>query len=97
MGEWHNILVSRTSRLISMRINNRAPSVALTPGAFTQVNPNNSYNIYFLRFFISCIECLLIEFEINMHVHSQLTSTQTMKYGPLDKNVMRCFSAIPSP
>ena len=37
LSEWHRILISRTSRLISMRIDNQSPLMALTPGAFTQV------------------------------------------------------------
>ncbi|OXA50862.1 Pikachurin [Folsomia candida] len=44
LSEWHHIHVSRTSRLISLRIDNQPPLMALTPGAFTQLSlPHNLF------------------------------------------------------
>lgn len=41
LGDWHRILISRTSRLISIKVDNQPPVMALTPGAFTQVIHQN--------------------------------------------------------
>lgn len=44
IGEWHQVMVSRTGRLAIMQVDNQKPIDIMSPGAFTQLSlPQNMY------------------------------------------------------